>query len=208
MELKDNKELTHSLPKSENNIMVQKLLTNNPTAKLDNYTLTFKDAQESNLPIFRYLEKNDALICKAATLELIQEYIDIYYPGTNTQIVAIEFVNLIFTNYYTWNIIDVQAFINHIKKPENKPQTIGHKISPNELMECVRNYESSKLEYQESLYHNFKQKEKELLFEGEPGDGFKKLVKHFEEKGAQKARERELEREIYYNNLKKNNATS
>lgn len=202
MELKNHNELIHSLPKSPNNLAIQKLLTNSPNNKLENYNISIKDVVESNLPIFKYLDKNDSLICKAATLELIQEYIDVYYPGTNAQIVAIEFVNLIFTNYYNWNILDVQAFINHIKKPENRPKTIGHKISPNELMECVSNYESDKLAHQESLYHNFKIKEKQMLFEGEPAEGFKKLVRHFEEKGAKKARERELEREVFYQNKK------
>lgn len=148
------------------------------------------------------MDAKDTSICKAATLELIQEYIDVYYSGTNAQIVAIEFVNLIFTNYYNWNILDVQAFINHIKKPENRPKTIGHKISPNELIECVSNYECDKLAHQESLYHNFKMKEKEMLFEGEPSEGFKRLVRQFEEKGQKKIRERELEREVYYQNKK------
>ena len=160
------------------------------------------DAVNSKLPMIKYLNAHDTSILKAATLELIQEYIDVYYSGTNAQIVAIEFVNLIFTNYYNWNILDVQAFINHIKKNENRPQTIGHKISPNELMECVIKYESDKLAHQQSLYHNFKQKEKEMLFEGEPSEGFKKLVRHFQEKGAKKAQERELEREIFYQNKK------
>lgn len=202
MEHQKTIDLIHSLPKTPNNFAIEKLLTTSPNKKLENYTISIKDVVESNLPIFKYLDKNDTLISKAATFDMIEEYIDVYYPGTNAQSVAIEFVNLIFTNYYNWNILDVQAFINHIKKPENRPKTIGHKISPNELMECVSNYESDKLAHQESLYHNFKIKEKQMLFEGEPAEGFKKLVRHFEEKGAKKAQERELEREVYYQNKK------
>lgn len=202
MVLQNQNASIHSLKNTSTSLTVEKLLTKNTTHKLQNYTITFKDALESGLQIIKYMDAKDTSICKAATLELIQEYIDVYYSGTNAQIVAIEFVNLIFTNYYNWNILDVQAFINHIKKPENRPKTIGHKISPNELIECVSNYECDKLAHQESLYHNFKMKEKEMLFEGEPSEGFKRLVRQFEEKGQKKIRERELEREVYYQNKK------
>ena len=141
-------------------------------------------------------------MARGCTLELIMTYIEIYYPGTNVQAVAIEFVSLVFHERKDWNIIDVQAFINHIKKTAYRPLTVGHKINPTELIDCISSYENLKLDHNESMYHNFKIKEKEMLFEGEPAEGFKKLVRHFEEKGAKKARERELEREVYYQNKK------
>ena len=129
-------------------------------------------------------------------------YIDIYYPGTNAQAVAIEFVSLIFHERKDWTIIDVQAFINHIKKSEYRPQTIGHKISPMELIDCIPSYENLKIEHSESMYHNFKIKEKQLAFSGEVSDGFKNMVQYFEKKAQKKYEDRVKERIEFYENRK------
>jgi len=161
-------------------------------------------AYNSNLPIFNSLNQDESTMARGCTLELIMTYIDIYYPGTNAQAVAIEFVSLIFHERKDWTIIDVQAFINHIKKTQYRPQTIGHKISPMELIDCIPSYENLKIEHCESMYHNFKIKEKQLAYDGEVSDGFKNMVQFFEKKAQKKYQDRVNERIKFYENRKLN----
>lgn len=86
--------------------------------------------------------------------EVLTDYIEIYHPGTNSGAVSHEFVELIKTNYYTWNPVDIQAFINFIKL--NKPDVSGHKITPSELINSAMEYENERSEQIEMIKHNRK----------------------------------------------------
>jgi len=109
-----------------------------------------------HLPSFRLLEsqQDGAIPVKILMASEMQSYLEIYYGGTNSQLVADEFVDLIFAQYYGWNVLDIIAFINFIKL--NKPDTSGHKISPSELIQSVMKYESGKIELMEQEHQNKK----------------------------------------------------
>jgi len=123
-------------------------------AKKQNRTLSHNDAIKSNFPILRevdvfYLGAMKAVFCSSLT-----DYIEIYHPGTASQLVAEETIDLIFENYYTLNPIDIQAFINYIKL--NKPNVSGHKITPTELIESLQAYIEQRQEAFEQMVHNKK----------------------------------------------------
>jgi len=109
-----------------------------------------------HLPSFRLLEsqQDGAIPVKILMASEMQSYLEIYHSGTNSQLVADEFVDLIFAQYYGWNVLDIIAFINFIKL--NKPNTSGHKISPSELIQSVMEYESGKIELMEQEHQNNK----------------------------------------------------
>jgi len=111
-------------------------------------------ALKSQLPILKevdvfYIKQHQAVYCSALT-----DYIEIYHPGTSSQLVAEETIDLIFENYYTLNPIDIQAFINYIKL--NKPNVSGHKITPTELIESLQAYIEQRQEAFEQMIHNKK----------------------------------------------------
>lgn len=111
-------------------------------------------ALKSQLPILKevdvfYIKQLQAVYCSALT-----DYIEIYHPGTSSQLVAEETIDLIFENYYTLNPIDIQAFINYIKL--NKPNVSGHKITPTELIESLQAYIEQRQEEFEQMIHNKK----------------------------------------------------
>ena len=111
-------------------------------------------ALKSNLPILKevdvfYIKQLQAVYCSALT-----DYIEVYHPGTSSQLVAEETIDLIFENYYTLNPIDIQAFINYIKL--NKPKCSGHKITPTELIESLKEYIDERQEAFEQMIHNKK----------------------------------------------------
>jgi len=111
-------------------------------------------ALKSVLPILKevdifYITQLKMVYCSALT-----DYIEIYHPGTASQLVAEETIDLIFENYYTLNPIDIQAFINYIKL--NKPNVSGHKITPTELIESLQAYIEQRQEAFEQMIHNKK----------------------------------------------------
>lgn len=111
-------------------------------------------ALKSVLPILKevdifYITQLKMVYCSALT-----DYIEIYHPGTASQLVAEETIDLIFENYYTLNPIDIQAFINYIKL--NKPKCSGHKITPTELIESLQSYIEQRQEAYEQMIHNKK----------------------------------------------------
>ena len=108
------------------------------------------------MPILQTIKKDSNLMLEVAAnfYEVLTDYIEIYHPGTNSGAVSHEFVELIKTNYYTWNPVDIQAFINFIKL--NKPDVSGHKITPSELINSAMEYENERSEQVEMIKHNRK----------------------------------------------------
>lgn len=108
------------------------------------------DAIREDLPILHTIESNKILYLDfAAILQgKMKDYLELFFPGTDSGPVAEKFSDLVFANYYTWNPIDIQAFINFIEL--NKPESSGHKISPVELIEAVKEYELARAESQEN----------------------------------------------------------
>lgn len=122
----------------------------------DTYSITVSDAVTSTLPVIAMIRNDEKSFAelKANFYERMVDYIEIYFPGTNSSGVATEFINLVVSNYYTWNPVDVHSFINYIKL--NKPDTSGHKVSPAELIASVMEYESIRAEKFELIKHNEK----------------------------------------------------
>ena len=85
---------------------------------------------------------------------IFSRYIGIYHPGTEHVIVADEVTELLMEIRPDWNVYDIQAFINFMKK--NKPDTSGHKITPTEIIESSNQYEQTRLDEIEKKIHNDK----------------------------------------------------
>lgn len=100
------------------------------------------DAIRENLPVLRTIRQHKAIYFdyKAICYTKVKDYLEVYFSGTNSDAVAEEFTDNVFSTFESWNPVDIQAFINHIKK--NKPESSGHKISPVELLDAAREYEA------------------------------------------------------------------
>jgi len=122
----------------------------------ERFEIKISDAVNSKMPILQTIKKDSNLMLEVAAnfYEVLTDYIEIYHPGTNSGAVSHEFVELIKTNYYTWNPVDIQAFINFIKL--NKPDVSGHKITPSELINSAMEYENERSEQIEMIKHNRK----------------------------------------------------
>lgn len=125
-------------------------------AKFELASLKSRDAVTSELPILQKFAPDNptTLELKAKMFEKLQEYLEVYFPGTNAEAVSVEFINLLFVEFYTLNPIDFFAFLNFVKL--NKPNNYGHKISPLELVESLRSYLADRAEQTEQLHHNRK----------------------------------------------------
>lgn len=111
-------------------------------------------ALNAKLPILKEIDDLYSHPLKVLYCSALTDYIEIYHPGTASQLVAEETIDLIFENYYTLNPIDIQAFINYIKL--NKPNVSGHKITPTELIESLQAYIEQRQEAFEQMIHNRK----------------------------------------------------
>lgn len=122
----------------------------------ERFEIKISDAVNSKMPILQTIKQDSNLMLEVAAnfYEVLTDYIEIYHPGTNSGAVSHEFVELIKTNYYTWNPVDIQAFINFIKL--NKPDVSGHKITPSELINSAMEYENERSEQIEMIKHNRK----------------------------------------------------
>jgi len=122
----------------------------------ERFEIKISDAVNSKMPILQTIKKDSNLMLEVAAnfYEVLTDYIEIYHPGTNSGAVSHEFIELIKTNYYTWNPVDIQAFINYIKL--HKPDVSGHKITPSELINSAMEYENERSEQVEMIKHNRK----------------------------------------------------
>lgn len=122
----------------------------------ERFEIKISDAVNSKMPILQTIKQDSNLMLEVAAnfYEVLTDYIEIYHPGTNSGAVSHEFVEMIKTNYYTWNPVDIQAFINFIKL--NKPDVSGHKITPSELINSAMEYENERSEQIEMIKHNKK----------------------------------------------------
>ena len=122
----------------------------------DRFEIKIEDAVNSKMPILQNIKSDKDMMLEVAAnfYEILTDYIEIYHPGTNSGAVSHEFVELIKTNYYTWNPVDIQAFINYIKL--HKPDVSGHKITPSELINSAMDYENERSEQIELIKHNRK----------------------------------------------------
>ncbi len=125
------------------NILPQ-LLSRDSEVQRKNLTYTAADAVNSNLPSLLTVMKEHANL-PGEIFELIAKFIEVYYPGTNISLVGAEFVNILLQTRFTWNLIDVQAFIN-FSKTNRPPHASGHKITPTDLIESVELYEIKRAE--------------------------------------------------------------
>ena len=104
---------------------------------IPDYGLSAENAVKSNLPAICNL-KNDNQVKLLIGSHLFR-YLEIYHPGTELKIVADETTELLFDVRRDWNVKDIIALINFMKR--NKPKVSGHKITPTEILESACEYE-------------------------------------------------------------------
>ena len=186
-------ELIHLSTNCEVTQVAEVLLSKKPSDKFNNYKVDYLIAMRSSLPSYYNLNENESLIVKGATMEMLSEYIELYFSGTNVGGVAIEFTNQIFNKYTNWNLLDVQAFINYIKN--HKPNVFGNKINPNQLIEIAEEYELQKIKQRDIDYHNHKIRERDREFSEPPSEEFLKWLREYQNKKIEKEEKKKIEME-------------
>lgn len=154
---------------------------------ISNKNLTHREAVASKLPVLKELNEDEKDFVKACSFTALVSYLELYHPGTNAGPVAQEFIELIFDEYYLLNPIDIPAFIRHMKF--NKPETSGHKITPAEMIESLKDYLRVRAEEVERQHHQAKHEQDKTPLHPEVHKKFDDLLNKLEEnqKGKVKA---------------------
>lgn len=135
-----------SSPKNKSEQLLKKLYA------IPDYGMNAEIAVKSSLPVLNSL-KNESQIHLLIAAHLFR-YIEIYHPGTDLKIVADEATELLFDVRRDWNVMDIQAFINFMKR--NKPNVSGHKITPTEILESAELYEGTRHDAMDIIRQNKK----------------------------------------------------
>ena len=166
--------LTSILKTNNTELWIEQLLNQNKSSeqRQELMKVNSTDVVKSEMGVIRYSEGVLKSKMQSSLYNLIVDYIEVYFSGTNSKLVAQEFVDIIFTDYYLWNPLDFQGFVNFIKK--NKPETSGHKISPVELIQSVELWEGKKCEIIEQENKKYKS---DFSFHPEVASKLKTVIK-------------------------------
>ena len=172
--------------------------------------LTHRDAVNSSFPVLVEMTQVEKDMIKAHSFTAMVNYLELYHPGTNAGPFASEIIELIFSEYYTLNAVDIPAFIRFMKF--NKPETSGHKITPAEMIESLKDYLKVRAVVIEEKHHQAKYEQEKTPLHPKVAKAFDDLLKRMEEKQKGKVKavnekvdykfKGQKERMEYYKNLR------